>query len=368
MRLSLGAVFVLSLVLIPAWCLAGSPDALPPGQFTATPMPSSARSHGQQGRPRHRNDNGTSTNWSGYAVETNLTSPQSDVVTDVKGTWTVPSVSGTGTSYCSIWVGIDGYSDGTVEQLGTDSDLSSGTAVYYAWYEMYPAGSRTISRFTVRPGDVITAEVHYTGSSFVLSINNVTESETYSTTKTSSSALRSSAEWIVEAPTVNGNIADLAYYGITYFSACSATINGVTGSISNSNWQYDAITMQDSNGNNQSVPSALSPDGTSFSVTDVMISYSLTAAASPTVGGSVTVSPNQASYYYGSVLSISETPNPGYTFVGWKATGGTISNSAAAATSLTITANCTLTASYTPLPSYTLAAAASPAVGGTVAV
>ena len=160
----------------------------------------------------------------------------------------------------------------------------------------------------------------------------------------------------------------MSFFGSASFYACSATINGVTGSISNPSWQYDPITMQSAGGMNQAVPSALSPDGTSFTMTDVMYSYTLTPSAGPTAGGTVAVSPNQASYYYGSVLSISETANPGYGFVGWKATGGTISNSAAAVTSLTITANCTLTASYRLLPTYTLAASASPLAGGTVAV
>src|ERR1700733_3657591 len=65
----------------------------------------------------------TSTNWSGYATETNLNSPQSGAFTAVSGSWTVPSVIGSGNAYSSIWVGLDGYSSSTVEQIGTDSDL-----------------------------------------------------------------------------------------------------------------------------------------------------------------------------------------------------------------------------------------------------
>jgi uncharacterized repeat protein (TIGR02543 family) len=125
--------------------------------------------------------------------------------------------------------------------------------------------------------------------------------------------------------------------------------------------------MQSAGGMNQAVPSALSPDGSSFTMTDVMISYTVAAAASPTAGGTVAVN-TSGPYYYGSDISISETPNPGYTFAGWKATGGSISNSSAATTSLTISTNATLTASFTPIPSYTLSASASPSAGGMVAV
>src|SRR5690348_12679669 len=67
--------------------------------------------------PRIKLRDGVSTNWSGYAAQTNLTSPLSNAVTDVKGSWTVPTLSCTGTNtYSSVWVGIDGYSDNTVEQ------------------------------------------------------------------------------------------------------------------------------------------------------------------------------------------------------------------------------------------------------------
>src|SRR5438874_2260156 len=89
----------------------------------------------QTNPPRIKVKDGTSTNWSGYAVQTNLQSPQRDAVTDVKGQWQVPQVScGAGNTYSSVWVGIDGYSDGTVEQTGTEQDCSGGQAKYSAWY------------------------------------------------------------------------------------------------------------------------------------------------------------------------------------------------------------------------------------------
>ena len=83
-----------------------------------------------------------STNWSGYAAETNLSTPASNAVTAVSGSWTVPTVKGKTNAYSSVWVGIDGYSSSTVEQLGTEQDTTrSGATRYYAWWEMYPNGS-----------------------------------------------------------------------------------------------------------------------------------------------------------------------------------------------------------------------------------
>src|SRR6266542_694566 len=65
-----------------------------------------------------------SLNWSGYAV---TGAPGS--VTDAKGSWVVPSIQGncgSTNAYASFWVGIDGFSSNTVEQVGTDSDCQNG--------------------------------------------------------------------------------------------------------------------------------------------------------------------------------------------------------------------------------------------------
>lgn len=220
--------------------------------------------------PRIRVTNSLSTNWSGYAVQTSLTSPQSNAVTDVIGSWTVPAVSsGVKNTYSSFWVGIDGYSDGTVEQIGTDSDTNSrGQPIYYAWYEMYPAYPFNIP-LSIIPGDTITAEVSYIGSNqYTLTITD-SRSGTYSTTQTLSGAQRSSAEWIAEAPS-SGRVLPLANFGTVTFTGCKATINGHTGTISDTNWQNDAITMVTGAGKHATIkaqPSSLDSKGSIFSVT-----------------------------------------------------------------------------------------------------
>src|SRR5712692_8671734 len=130
------AVFVLVLASLPALALA---------------TPAVTRG------PLIRSGSFQSTNWSGYAV----TGP-SKSVTDAKGSWIVPAITGTCPStnqYSSHWVGIDGFSSNTVEQTGTDSDCQNGAPTYYAWYEFYPHPSFLISGLTIRPLDVISAEV-----------------------------------------------------------------------------------------------------------------------------------------------------------------------------------------------------------------
>lgn len=217
--------------------------------------------------PRIKNKNGTSTNWSGYAALTDLTNPQSLAVSDVKGTWTVPALSCTGittTTYSSAWVGIDGYSSSSVEQLGTEHDCSNGKAVYSAWYEMYPKPSYRVN-LAVKAGDVVTGEVQYTGNgTFVLSLTNTSTNKSFSTKQKSNKAQRQSAEWIVEAPW-SGGVLPLANFGTLPFTNSYANILSGT-LVPVGNLINDRIDMANADGTIKASTSALI-NNTGFSVT-----------------------------------------------------------------------------------------------------
>lgn len=223
----------------------------------------------------------TSTNWSGYAV-----TAAKGAVTQVKGSWVVPAVTGKTTAYSSFWVGIDGFSSNTVEQIGTDSDISSGRPVYYAWFEFYPSPMYQITSLTVLPGDVMTATVTYSGTSrggfgrtnnlFTVSITDARTSRTYTTTGTVSNAAQSSAEWIAEAPSSSRGVLPLANFGKVNFGydrtsvvgTCYAIIGGTSGQIGSFGANVQQITMVTSRGSiTKAAPTALSTDGTSFNVT-----------------------------------------------------------------------------------------------------
>jgi hypothetical protein len=216
--------------------------------------------------PRIKVLEGTSSNWSGYAVQTSLTSPASNAVTFVSGTWVVPTISPSGSTstYSAIWVGIDGYSSNTVEQIGTSQDYVNGTASYYAWYEMYPKWPFRIN-MKISPGDTIYAEVKYVGSKFQLTLTDKTSGKTFSTTQKGANAKRSSAEWIVEAPWSSG-VLPLANFGVVNISGASATLSGHTGSIGDNKWQNDRIDMV-SGTVVKAQTSTLDSTGSAFSVT-----------------------------------------------------------------------------------------------------
>jgi hypothetical protein len=123
--------------------------------------------------------------------------------TSVTSTWTEPSV--TCHSYndlIGIWVGLDGYGSSTVEQTGVATDCSSGTPVYQAWYEMYPAAPvyYSLTSNPVRGGDQITATVSRSGTTYTLTIHNSTRGWSKTTSK-SLTASNASAEVILDSPT-----------------------------------------------------------------------------------------------------------------------------------------------------------------------
>lgn len=182
-------------------------------------------------------------NWSGYADVSST--PQ--YFTKVAGSWTVPAVTCSPEDrLLSTWVGLDGASDGTVEQTGTTAQCYEGTAYYYSWYEMYPAGTIEVGT-SVKPGDKITASVTRSGTSYTLKLTDATTSGNNVSTKATcglGTCLDESAEWINERPAYSIGIVPLAQFGAAKFTAASATGGGKTGAITSFSTAWD-MTMID---------------------------------------------------------------------------------------------------------------------------
>lgn len=238
-----------------------------------------------------------SANWSGYA-------DNNDTYNSVAASWTEPAVNcpasgasgvvsgllgdtglsgvlgsaglggilgGGPASASAFWVGLDGYSSSSVEQIGTDSDCSGGSPSYYAWYEMYPNPSVGLpSGDVVHPGDSMTGWVasNPTGTDFYLAITDTSAGWSFGISQQGSGFSRSSAEVIAEAPSSCNLIfcseVALADFGQDTFSGAHLYDSaGNQGSLASFN--ANQITMVE-NGRTLAVPSNLSPDGTSFSV------------------------------------------------------------------------------------------------------
>jgi hypothetical protein len=137
----------------------------------------------------------TSSSWAGYAAS-------SSTYTSVTATWVQPKItcSGGASSSASFWVGLDGLSSDTVEQVGTEADCVSGSAVYVGWYELYPENPVTLTQ-KLSPGDSVTATVSATtGDVFTLTLEDTTAGWTNSSKHTFTEASRASAEVAAEIP------------------------------------------------------------------------------------------------------------------------------------------------------------------------
>jgi hypothetical protein len=205
-----------------------------------------------------------SSNWSGYAVV-------GTAFTDARGSWTVPSVDCevNPNGAASFWVGIDGWDNATVEQTGTESQCNGKEPVYYAWYEFAPLAGITITSIRVSPGDNMSGEVDYNGSEFVVTMADLTTGASYSTSMAFPEAQRASAEWIAESNGYTGlPDFDAARYGqdFTKTGGNYATDAATSGPISAFGKQVQ-VSILAYNNVVEAVPSYLSLDGTSFTVT-----------------------------------------------------------------------------------------------------
>jgi hypothetical protein len=212
-------------VLAPGQVRAGTPDSKQPDASTVARARAAFIKNMSSHRPMVRSNtvplvaSGGATevgsfNWSGFAdVEGGA-----NTVSKVSGQWVIPFVqcpSGlyrNQDAFIAQWVGIDGFTSPTVEQLGTGTQCFEGVTYYYVWYEMFPAGM--VEEGTVacinnnvdcpQPGDFISASVTVTaGGNYTLSLTDFThpeESFSVNAACAPSVCLDSSAEWIVERP------------------------------------------------------------------------------------------------------------------------------------------------------------------------
>ncbi|HEX3780953.1 MAG TPA: G1 family glutamic endopeptidase [Pseudonocardiaceae bacterium] len=181
-------------------------------------------------------------NWSGYVAT-------GSGFSSVSTTWTEPSAKCSSTNdLYAPWVGIDGYGSNSVEQTGVQTDCSSGSPVDSAWYEVYPANPVYYSN-AVGAGDVITATVTRSGTSYTMTLNDKTKNWTKTTTKSYNGA-NASAEVILESPTAAyPNFGTVSFTGSTVNGKSLSSYNPTAFDASNNSGQYEDHTGALSGGN-----------------------------------------------------------------------------------------------------------------------
>ncbi len=189
----------------------------------------------------------TSSNWSGFVAPVPAYSWGTQSATAIFGDWVVPVAQPAFNAcpghkaaqdvYSSTWVGLDGSGSGDVLQAGTESDAvcSRGEVGPYqgAWFEWYPYNEVRITNLPVSTGADMYVHVWATSA---------TEGHAYIANKSTKESVSvrfdappftelvgNSAEWVVERPSVDGQLATLTNYVQEFFAnARATTANGQT--------------------------------------------------------------------------------------------------------------------------------------------
>jgi hypothetical protein len=209
-----------------------------------------------------------SRNWAGYVV-----SRDDARITEVHGSWTQPAVRCDGASrqFSSFWIGIDGSSNDTLEQLGTEGNCRNGTPIYGTWWETIPDSS-VPTPLDVKPGDYMSAAIRSVGDRYTMSLRNVTSGKAFSKTVDWPRAEGASAEWIAEAsalcPPEGCVVQVLPDFGVVRFEdAVAAT--GSSGLLPPTDpaWGLERSVMITAGGRTKAEVSPLGVGGDTFNVT-----------------------------------------------------------------------------------------------------
>jgi hypothetical protein len=280
--------------------------------------------------------------WSGYAVT--ASAPYSSAA----ATWQVPTVVYDGVpnppyneEAASHWVGIGGYGDSTLIQLGTAGTVfTNGATSYAAWYELYPVGAVQISH-PVHPGDIITAALQCTAAcapssvqTWQLTLTNATAGWTWTKSVQYQSTM-ASAEWILEAPDV-GSVVPLPDYDQATFDLVEA--NGQNPNLSLS---ANGIIMQNPWGETSNPSNPV--NGNRFSTCWGAIGAPLTPC---TAGSFTTPPPATTASLSASPTKISSGQSSTLTWSSTNASSCIGSNFTASATSGSAVVSPTVTTSY----------------------
>jgi hypothetical protein len=182
-------------------------------------------------------------NWSGFEL-------RGGPFQWVYGDWHVPGIyvgetppSGSITAiadYSAEWVGIDGDGTSDLVQAGTEQDLTTfsffgntwSVSSYYAWTQFLPqqANEQRITSLAVNPDDEMSVYVVVSGGNAYFVVQNLTINKFVEVITPLGNTVvgGTEVEWIMERPTVNGSLPDLALY---LFSVMSGAVAGNAASL-----------------------------------------------------------------------------------------------------------------------------------------
>jgi hypothetical protein len=170
-------------------------------------------------------------NWSGFIDLTSTTAyNQHTSLQSITADLYVPVVAAANCNSLedsSAWAGIDGVTNSDVLQAGAEADVACGTPqTSDLWFEWAPY-AENITPLAAQAGDEIYVQVWNTsattGYAFIGNYRTGKAVEYVFGPPPGYSLVGNSAEWILEAATVNGSISTLPVYAPEQFTAASAT-------------------------------------------------------------------------------------------------------------------------------------------------
>jgi hypothetical protein len=256
----------------------------------------------------------------------------------VQGSWIVPAIDPSFSPYggSATWIGLDGYGESPLIQVGTSQNYSNGFfgigagVSYDAWWQVLPQfeSSQDLgSGFPVFPGDAMLASISPTpiGSapapntnfSWQIVLTDITQKWTFTTNQGFSGPL-DQAEWILEDPSdCAGPFGcwrqSFANYGQVMFDFNDRTATSL-GPGWVPNWtspSLSSIEQLSINQNNEiySTPSNPDADADGFYVTYSQVSPNPGISPGPWIE-TTTLAPAVQNQPYTQTLSALEPPNP----------------------------------------------------------
>ncbi len=211
---------------------------------------------------------GQSRNWSGYVASG---TKEFDCV---EATWIQPTIGCTSSATVSAvyWVGLGGYGQEALIQIGTESTCTQGDASAAVWRQSLPDERFSIrASLKISAGDRIWAQVRWlSGSRYRLALSDLTTRGHFAIEITNTALKRSSAEWIVESP--SGGCPDhcrtlkMPNFSTFRFRTAWATIGGVRRQVDAAPAEHTLETMVTGTGAVRAEVTSTSADGTSFAV------------------------------------------------------------------------------------------------------
>lgn len=220
---------------------------------------------------------GSSYNWAGYAQ-----SAPTGTFSAVTGTFQVPTVENSSDSeeFSAQWLGIGGYSDGTLIQAGVEADNLQGTAFYRAWTEVLPQDEHPLS-MKIDAGDTIRVTIAETAkNSWTMTVADMSTGAE-SSRKVHYKSSGASAEAILERPCIESpcnSLSDLANLApttaVTFDQLLTSTSRPSSSPtyepfmVSPADATLQDIVMLDDNGDVIATPSNADSEGDGFTVAD----------------------------------------------------------------------------------------------------